>query len=73
MAQTNLAFAHHEPDPQRSLQIVALNGLFDEMDALGVLKHAVSEVLTDNVAVVSSFGADSSVLRVDTARRPDSV
>jgi len=62
MAQTNLAFAHHEADPQRSLQIVALNGLFDEMDALGVLRHAVSDVLTDNVAVVSSFGADSSVL-----------
>jgi phosphoadenosine phosphosulfate reductase len=59
---TNLAFKHPEPDPHREMQILALNGLFDEMDALGVLRHAVSEVLVDDVAVVSSFGADSAVL-----------
>jgi phosphoadenosine phosphosulfate reductase len=62
MAQTNLAFAHHEADPLRSMQIVALNGLFDDMDAAGVLRHAVTEVLPGQIAVVSSFGADSSVL-----------
>lgn len=59
---TNLAFRIAEPDPHRALQILALNGLYDEMDALGVLKHAVSDVLKDDIAIVSSFGADSAVL-----------
>ena len=36
--------------------------MFDEMDAAGVLRHAVTELLPGHVAVVSSFGADSSVL-----------
>ena len=36
----NLAFKHPEPDAHRSLQIMALNGLYDEMDALGVLVKA---------------------------------
>ena len=62
MAMANLAFKHPEPDAHRSLQIMALNGLYDEMDALGVLRHAVSDVLKDDVAIVSSFGADSAVL-----------
>lgn len=59
---TALALKIEEPDPHREMQILALNGLFDEMDALGVLRHAVTEVLKDDVAIVSSFGADSSVL-----------
>lgn len=59
---TNLAFKHPEPDPHREMQILALNGLYDEMDALGVLRHAVTEVLKDDIAIVSSFGADSAVL-----------
>ncbi|HVY50825.1 MAG TPA: phosphoadenylyl-sulfate reductase [Devosia sp.] len=58
----SVAFKMPQPDPHREMQIVALNGLFDEMDALGVLRHAVTEVLKDDVAIVSSFGADSSVL-----------
>jgi len=59
---TNLAFKHPEPAPHREMQILALNGLYDEMDALGVLRHAVTEVLKDDIAIVSSFGADSAVL-----------
>ena len=59
---TNLAFKIAGPDPNRALHIMALNGLYDEMDALGVLKHAVTEVLRDDIAIVSSFGADSAVL-----------
>jgi len=59
---TNLAFKIAEPDPHRALQIMALNGLYDEMDAVGVLRHAVTEVLKDDIAIVSSFGADSAVL-----------
>ncbi len=59
---SNLAFAQSQPDPQRQLQILALDGLFDEMDAIGVLRHAVTEVLKNDVAVVSSFGAGSAVL-----------
>jgi len=59
---TNLALKQPEPDPNRALQILALNGLYDEMDALGVLRYAVTDVLRDDVAIVSSFGADSAVL-----------
>ena len=47
---------------KRSLAIMALNGLYDEMDAAGVLRHAVAEVLPGDIAIVSSFGADSAVL-----------
>jgi len=57
-----LAFKIAEPDPHREMQILALNGLFDEMDAVGVLRHAVTDVLKDDIAIVSSFGADSAVL-----------
>lgn len=48
-------------DRLRALGVVALNGMFDEMDAPGVLKQAL-ELLPDDLAVVSSFGADSAVL-----------
>ena len=50
------------PDKLRALGILALNGMFDEMDALGVLRQAATELLPGNLAVVSSFGADSAVL-----------
>lgn len=49
-------------DKLRALGVLALNGMFDEMDALGVLRYAVSDVLPGDLAIVSSFGADSSVL-----------
>lgn len=48
-------------DRLRALGIVALNGMFDEMDASGVLRQAV-ELLPDDLAIVSSFGADSAVI-----------
>ncbi len=51
-----------KPDKLRQLGIVSLNGMFDEMDALGVLRQAVEELLPHDVAIVSSFGADSAVL-----------
>ena len=57
-----LAFAPAKPDKLRSLGIMALNGMFDEMDGVGVLRQAVTEILPGNIAIVSSFGADSSVL-----------
>jgi phosphoadenosine phosphosulfate reductase len=59
---TNLAFAHPGPDPQRSMAVMALNGLYDEMDGVAVLRHAVTELLPEDIAIVSSFGADSAVL-----------
>jgi phosphoadenosine phosphosulfate reductase len=62
MASNNLAFAPPKPDKLRSLGIMALNGMFDEMDGVSVLKQAVNDLLKDDVAIVSSFGADSSVL-----------
>jgi phosphoadenosine phosphosulfate reductase len=62
MAATNLAFAPPKHDKLRSLGIMALNGMFDEMDGVGVLRQAVEDLLKDDIAIVSSFGADSSVL-----------
>jgi len=52
----------HKPDKLRQLGIMSLNGMFDEMDGVAVLRQAVTELLVDDVAIVSSFGADSSVL-----------
>jgi phosphoadenosine phosphosulfate reductase len=57
----SLAFAPPKRDKLRALGIMALNGMFDEMDGVSVLRQA-SEILPDDVAIVSSFGADSSVL-----------
>ncbi|WP_374624487.1 phosphoadenylyl-sulfate reductase [Devosia sp.] len=65
MAATSLAatpFRQHRPDKLRQLGIMSLNGMFDEMDGVGVLRQAVTELLVDDVAIVSSFGADSVVL-----------
>jgi len=52
----------HKPDKLRQLGIMSLNGMFDEMDGVGVLRQAVTELLPGDMAIVSSFGADSSVL-----------
>ena len=62
MALNSLAVAPPKPDKLRSLGIMALNGMFDEMDGVAVLRQAVTDLLKDDVAIVSSFGADSSVL-----------
>jgi len=62
MALLNVTAAAPKPDKLRALGIVALNGMFDEMDALGVLRQAVEEILPGDLAIVSSFGADSVVL-----------
>jgi phosphoadenosine phosphosulfate reductase len=51
-----------QPDKLRALGIMALNGMFDELDGLSVLRQAASELLPGDLAIVSSFGADSSVL-----------
>jgi phosphoadenosine phosphosulfate reductase len=48
-------------DKLRALGIVALNGMFDENDARSVIQQA-NELLDGDLAIVSSFGADSSVL-----------
>lgn len=52
---------HKKADPLRQLGIMSLNGMFDEMDGVAVLRQAV-ELLPDDLAIVSSFGADSVVL-----------
>jgi phosphoadenosine phosphosulfate reductase len=63
MAQTSFAIAGApKPDKLRALGIMALNGMFDEMDGVAVLRQAVEELLPGDLAIVSSFGADSSVL-----------
>jgi phosphoadenosine phosphosulfate reductase len=54
--------APRKPDRLRALGIMALNGMFDEMDGIGVLRQAVEDLLPGDIAIVSSFGADSSVL-----------
>ena len=62
MAMPKQAPVQPAHDKLRALGILALNGMFDEMDAVGVLRYAVSDVLPGDLAIVSSFGADSSVL-----------
>lgn len=52
----------HKPDKLRELGIMSLNGMFDEMDGVAVLRQAVTDLLPSDIAIVSSFGADSSVL-----------
>src|SRR5690606_39280657 len=54
--------AEPKADKLRALGIIALNGMFDEMDAEAVLRQAVEELLPGEIAMVSSFGADSAVL-----------
>ncbi len=49
-------------DKLRAFGIVALNSMFAQKDASGVLRMAIEDLLIDDLAVVSSFGADSSVL-----------
>jgi phosphoadenosine phosphosulfate reductase len=63
VAASPLAHLHSQnrPDPSREASVLALNGIFDEMDAVGVLKQAV-DMLPGDLAIVSSFGADSAVL-----------
>ncbi len=62
MPAASLLHSLKQPDKLRTLGIMALNGMFDEMDSAGVLKQALTELLPGDVAIVSSFGADSAVL-----------
>lgn len=61
METANRAAVQPPHDKLRALGIVALNGMFDERDARGVIQQA-NELLEGDLAIVSSFGADSSVL-----------
>ncbi len=45
-----------------ALDVVALNGMFDTHDGVGVLRAGAQELLPGRLAAVSSFGADSAVL-----------
>ncbi len=56
-----LFHSEKKPDPLRQLGIMSLNGMFDEMDGVSVLRQA-TEILADDLAIVPSFGADSAVL-----------
>jgi phosphoadenosine phosphosulfate reductase len=62
MAAIEMLHSLKQPDKLRTLGIMALNGMYGEMDAQGVLKQALTELLPGDVAIVSSFGADSAVL-----------
>jgi len=61
MEMADVGGNRRKPDRLRALGIVALNGMFDEKDAAGVFRQAV-DLLADELAIVSSFGADSAVL-----------
>ena len=61
IAESPLFHSANKPDPLRELGILSLNGMFDEMDGVAVLKQA-TQILPDDLAIVSSFGADSAVL-----------
>lgn len=62
MPKSNLASAPVAHEKLKALGILALNGMFDEMDAVSVLRYAINDVLPGDLAIVSSFGADSAVL-----------
>lgn len=65
MATLDLAVAGlrpHKRDRLRELGIMSLNGMFDEMDGVAVLRQATEHLLPGDLAIVSSFGADSVVL-----------
>ena len=62
MASASLLAAEPKRDKLRALGIMALNGMFDEMDGIAVLRQAATELLPGELAIVSSFGADSAVL-----------
>jgi len=62
MAQPKMAHVPAAHNKLKALGILALNGMFDEMDAVGVLRQAATDVLPGELAIVSSFGADSAVL-----------
>jgi phosphoadenosine phosphosulfate reductase len=62
MALNSLVFAQPEADKVRAQSIMALNGIYDEMDGVAVLRHAINDLLPHDIALVSSFGADSAVL-----------
>lgn len=62
MAEAAVLHTQHKPDKLRALGIMALNGMFDEMDGVAVLRQAATELLAGDLAIVSSFGADSAVL-----------
>jgi phosphoadenosine phosphosulfate reductase len=61
VAASPLFHSEKKPDPLRQLGIMSLNGMFEELDGVAVLKQA-TEILPDDLAIVSSFGADSVVL-----------
>lgn len=61
MVQTDVKHSTHAPDKLRELGIVSLNGMYDEKDSVGVL-HQAKQLLPGDLAIVSSFGADSAVL-----------
>jgi len=61
MAEAAARPAAVKRDRLRALGIMALNGMFDELDGPGVLRQA-TELLPGELAIVSSFGADSAVL-----------
>ena len=58
MATLNMLHSERKPDKLRSLGILALNGMFDEMDAVGVLRQAAQDILPGDLAILSSFGAN---------------
>jgi phosphoadenosine phosphosulfate reductase len=62
MAEAAVLHTQHKEDKLRALGIMALNGMFDEMDGISVLRQAATELLPGDIAIVSSFGADSAVL-----------
>ncbi len=59
--EQNSQFTQNTPDKLRLLGIEALNNMFEKKDAKSVLKKGI-EILEGDLAIVSSFGADSAIL-----------
>ncbi len=55
--------AHNQPhNTSLEAQVKLLNRMYSEHSAQDILKHALTEQFPGEIALVSSFGADSSVL-----------
>ncbi|GHB46345.1 phosphoadenylyl-sulfate reductase (thioredoxin) [Pseudovibrio japonicus] len=55
--------AHNQPhNASLGAQVKLLNRMYSERSAQQILEHALSEQFAGEIALVSSFGADSSVL-----------
>ena len=50
------------PTAQPTVDVAALNALYESMTPQEVLRHAITEAFVERICIVSSFGAESVIL-----------